>query len=246
MRQTGSVCPKNVRGLHFFSIFQKSPGSDTYIVQVLEPSHHNLDDLIPTRKSLLSRLRSMDDQESWQVFFETYWRLIYNTAVRAGLTDAEAQDVVQATVISVSKKMPGFHYDPSKGSFKGWLLCLTKWRIGDQFRRRLPALVQAVADAEDVPGTPLLERLPDPALSDLEARWDAEYNQSLFDAAIRRVKREADVKQYQIFDLCVVRGWSVASVAQALKVNRGRVYRARFQINRQVKNELTRLQREPL
>jgi hypothetical protein len=32
-------------------------------------------DAIPTRKSLLHRLRNWEDNASWQAFFETYWRL---------------------------------------------------------------------------------------------------------------------------------------------------------------------------
>src|SRR5262245_3171643 len=79
-------------------------------------------DLLPTRWSLLSRLKNWDDQESWQEFFDTYWRLIYSVAVKAGLSDVEAQDVVQETVITVAKKLEQFKTDPAHGSFKGWLL----------------------------------------------------------------------------------------------------------------------------
>lgn len=35
------------------------------------------EDSIPTRKSLLGRLKDWEDQESWHVFFDTYWKLIY-------------------------------------------------------------------------------------------------------------------------------------------------------------------------
>src|SRR5258705_5904182 len=97
---------------------------------------NNVGDMIPTRKSLLGRLKDWNDQESWKVFFDTYWRLIYSAAMKAGLSDVEAQDVVQETVISVFKSMPGFDYDPGKGSFKSWLLRLTSWRIVDQLRKR--------------------------------------------------------------------------------------------------------------
>src|ERR1700734_3990453 len=97
-------------------------------------------ELLPTRQSLLSRLKDWDDQESWRSFFDAYWRLIYNAAIKSGLNDAEAQDVVQATLISVMKSMPHFQYDSTKGSFKGWLLSLTKWRIADQFRKRQRAI----------------------------------------------------------------------------------------------------------
>src|SRR5206468_8670774 len=100
------------------------------------PKMSETTELCPTRQSLLSRLRSWDDQESWKDFFDTYWRLIYNAAVRAGLTEPEAQDVVQETLLSVAKKIPEFKYDSRKGSFKTWLMCLIRWRIANQFRKR--------------------------------------------------------------------------------------------------------------
>lgn len=87
----------------------------------------NADELIPTRQSLLSRLKDWEDSDSWREFFQTYWHLIYNVAVKAGLTDAEAQEVVQETLIAVAKKMPNFRYDPAVDSFKGWLLQITRW-----------------------------------------------------------------------------------------------------------------------
>ena len=55
------------------------------------------DSLLPTRQSLLSRLRDWQDQDGWREFFDSYWRLIYNVARKSGLGDAEAQDVVQTT-----------------------------------------------------------------------------------------------------------------------------------------------------
>ena len=94
------------------------------------------DDFIPTWHSVLSRLKDWDDQESWRDFFDTYWKLIYGVAIKAGLSGVEAQEVVQETVIAVAKKIPEFKTDPAFGSFKAWLLHLTRWRIADQFRKR--------------------------------------------------------------------------------------------------------------
>src|SRR3954469_24485520 len=94
------------------------------------------DDSVSTRWSLIARLKDWDDQEGWREFFDTYWRLIYGVAIKSGLTHAEAQDVVQETIVSVSKNMKAFKADPAFGSFKSWLLNLTRWRITDQVRRR--------------------------------------------------------------------------------------------------------------
>ena len=89
-----------------------------------------------TRQSLLGRLKDWNDDASWQDFFNTYWRRIYGAAIKAGLTEAEAQEVVQETIIAVSKQMPGFKYDPAIGTFKSWLLNQTHWKIADQLRFR--------------------------------------------------------------------------------------------------------------
>src|SRR5258708_27752770 len=99
-----------------------------------EPS----DELIPTRATLIQRLKNWEDQSSWQDFFETYWHLIYGVAIKRGLNKSEAQDVVQETMISVAKHMPGFKYDPAYGSFKAWLLNMTRWRITNQLQRHQP------------------------------------------------------------------------------------------------------------
>ncbi|MCI0541811.1 MAG: hypothetical protein L0Z50_41980, partial [Verrucomicrobiales bacterium] len=67
-----------------------------------------------TRRTLVDRLKDLDDQRSWQDFFDTYWRLIYGTARKAGLTESEAEEVVQETVITMARKMNDFQYDPQR------------------------------------------------------------------------------------------------------------------------------------
>ena len=44
------------------------------------------DEFLPTRRTLLSRLKNREDEQSWKDFFDTYWKLIYGVAIRAGLT----------------------------------------------------------------------------------------------------------------------------------------------------------------
>src|SRR5579859_1023662 len=109
---------------------------------------------IPTRYSLLSRLQDWGDQESWRDFFDTYWRLIYSVALKSGLTEAEAQDVVQETVICVAKDIQKFKRQHELGSFKAWLRQLTRWRIADQLSKRRPrATGQAVGASTIEPTT---------------------------------------------------------------------------------------------
>lgn len=201
-------------------------------------------ELIPTRQSLLSRLKDWNDNESWREFFDTYWRLIYNAALRAGLTDAEAQDVVQETLLSVSKNMATFRYD-AKGSFKSWLLRLTTWRVTDQFRKRRPGLDKNKPHDSTDTGTATLEKIADPAGLALEALWDEEWESNLLNVALERVKTRVSAKHYQVFSFYVLRGWPVLRVARALKVSPTVVYLAKHRVGRLVKQEIERLRTKP-
>lgn len=203
---------------------------------------HADDELIPTRRSLLSRLKDWEDQESWRDFFNTYWRLIYGVALKAGLTEAEAQDVVQETVLSVAKKMRDFQYDPSLGSFKGWLLQLTRWRITDRLRKRKPEFASVPNRADGDPRTATVERQVDPNSLELDAVWDHEWEKNLLAAALARVRRLVSPKQYQIFDLYVLKEWPVARVKQSLGVSRTQVYLAKHRVGYLVKKEVRRLE----
>jgi len=198
-----------------------------------------------TRRSLLSRLKQSNAQESWREFFDTYWRLIHITALNAGLTDSEAQEVVQETVLTVVRKIKDFRYDPAIGSFKGWLLTMVRWRIGDQFRKRKQQIPPPSArDATKTSGTATLERIADPAPINLDAVWEEEWQRTLFAAALSRVKRQANARHYQMFDLHAVKHWSVDKVAQTLGVSAGQVRLAKHRITALMRQEVARLEKE--
>ncbi|MBI2929478.1 MAG: sigma-70 family RNA polymerase sigma factor [Verrucomicrobia bacterium] len=213
----------------------------------------NSDDNIPTRQSLLSRLKNWDDQESWREFFDTYWRLIHRVARKAGLREDEAQDVVQETILSVAKKMPGFKYDPAVGSFRGWLFQLTRWRIINQFKKRqvlTPAPAPTRWDSEAAETAPLdsldapLEEIPDPAAPPLDAVWEEEWQQHLLTTAIARVKARISPSLYQMFDLHVNKRLAVTEVAQALGVSAAQIYLAKHRVGRLLKQEVKKLEAE--
>jgi RNA polymerase sigma-70 factor (ECF subfamily) len=211
-----------------------------------QPKAGGPEEFIPTRQSLLSRLKNWSDQESWQTFFDTYWGLIYGTALRSGLTDAEAQDVVQETVISVCKSMSDFKYDAEHGSFKTWLLRLTSWRIIDQLRKRRHAVQDPDAGRSTSTGTDVIERVADPGGLGLEELWEEEWERNLLEAAVTRVKKKVDPKLYQIFDLAVTKQWPVLRVARALNINVGKVYVTKHRIGKLIKQEIEYLRTKPI
>jgi RNA polymerase sigma factor (sigma-70 family) len=203
-----------------------------------------MDESIPTRATLIQRLKNWQDQSSWQDFFDTYWKLIYNVALKGGLREVEAQEVVQETMISVAKHMPDFKYDPAIGSFKGWLLKMTRWRITDQLRKREPAVERPLFSQDTATGDHTVENLVDPTSQDWNAVWDAEWKRNLFDAAVARVKRRFDPQKYQMFDLYVNKEWSPAKVAGAFGVSVAQVYLAKHRVTEMITEEVRRLEME--
>jgi RNA polymerase sigma factor (sigma-70 family) len=197
---------------------------------------------IATRRSLLSRLRNVEDQGSWTEFFQTYWRLLYSVALKAGLSDADAQEVVQETVISVSRTMPGFRYDPALGSFKSWLLNITRRRIADQFRKKGREWRAREELPEFSTGTAPLERVADPGSGDWDKVWEAEWKAHILELALDGVRSRVSPRQFQLFELYTVKNWPVERIQQTLGVSAGQVYLAKVRVGKLLKEAVKKLE----
>jgi RNA polymerase sigma factor (sigma-70 family) len=202
-------------------------------------------DSLPTRRSLLSRLRDIGDDMSWRVFFETYWRLIYNVARKSGLSDDDAQDVVQDTVICVARQMPEFHYDPAKGSFKQWLLLITRRRIHDRLRRlyRSVRVTDSSASESSASGGDVAGSIPAPDVA-IDAAWEEEWRQNIFASALDRVRQRVSPKHFQVFDYCVLRDVPPARVAKMLGLSAPQVYLAKHRVSAAVKRAAAEVEEE--
>lgn len=203
------------------------------------------DDSLLTRRTLLSRLRNLDDQESWRTFFNLYWRLLYNVARKSGLDDSSAQEIVQDTVIAVAQKMPGFRYDPARGTFRQWLLRITRRRIIDHLRRvyRQPPKAQVAPEALDE-DEEHAAAITDQSASAIEAAWNEEWENSMFEAALDRVRTEINPKHFQVFDYCVLKQWPASKVAETLGLNAAQVYLAKHRVAQAMKRAVRRINEE--
>lgn len=199
-------------------------------------------DLIPTRSSLLAKIKDLADESAWQEFHRLYTDLVRRLALKAGLTESEADDVVQEVFVGVTRNIQGFIYDPTKCSFKSWLSQMVRWRISDQLRKRLPV---SQSPGPTCPGGDARALfLETPASSEFDALWEAEWNQHLISLATGRVKSQVSPKQYQVFYLHVLKEMPVREVVQRLKVNRTQVYLAKLRVGRRFREELQKLREQ--
>jgi RNA polymerase sigma-70 factor (ECF subfamily) len=198
------------------------------------------DDSLATRASLLGRIKNWEDASSWKEFTQTYSRLIRAVAIKAGLTESEARDVEQETLLCVAKTIHEFESNPERGTFKSWLLNLTRWRIADQFRRRIPGGASG-PPSDAATGTSTVERVPGP--ENLDEEWEIEWKRNLMETALARVGRKVKPKHLQIFDLYAMRHWPAGKVARELGVTRVQVYLVNHRLTKLMKREVEYLGR---
>jgi RNA polymerase sigma-70 factor (ECF subfamily) len=204
-------------------------------------------DDLPTPYGLLGRLRDWDDQQSWQTFYDTYWKWIFGVAHKSGLSEAEAQDVVQETLLTLVKQMKDWRQDPALGSFRSWLFQIVRWRIKDQLRKRLPVQPSIQHASGEAPRTATIERIPDSDLG-LERILEEDYEANMLDAALERVRRRVNArgrktsaKDFQIFEASVVKGYSRDEIQRSLGVSAWQVYTARSRLGKMLEEEIETL-----
>ena len=195
-----------------------------------------------TRPTLLFRVRDTGDAASWDEFHRLYRRLIYGRARRAGLPHEDAEDVAQDVFKRVAGTIKDFDLNPDRGSFRGWLMQLTHWRIADQFERRGKLPMHSPASPRDdstAGGTATIERVPAPEND--EDEWDQEWQRHVLAAAIERLARAVTPRHFQVFELYVRQSWPVLKVSAELGINPASVYVIGHRLTKQLKAEVEKL-----
>lgn len=188
-----------------------------------------------TRASLLVRLRDPNDVTAWKEFVELYASIIYGFARKRGLQDADAADLMQEVLRSVSSAMGRLNYDPAKGTFRGWLYSITRNKI----YTFLEARSRQARGAGDDSSQQRMEEIPSKTGDSNE--WDQEYERKTFAWAVDRVKHEFQPATWKAFWLTAVDGISPKEVGQQLGMTPGAVYVAKSRVIARLRDEIAQL-----
>jgi RNA polymerase sigma-70 factor (ECF subfamily) len=192
-----------------------------------------------TRASLLVRLRDGGDADAWREFVYLYAPIIYGFARKRGLQDADAADLMQEVLRSVSAAAHRLEYDPKRGTFRGWLFTVTRNKVFNFLESRGRRVI-ASGDSR------VQERLEQHAYADgeLSDDWEADYQRSLAAQAMERIKGEFQTATWQAFMQTALDGDAPAQVAGRVGLSVGAVYVAKSRVIARLRQEIERMQRD--
>jgi RNA polymerase sigma factor (sigma-70 family) len=193
-----------------------------------------------TRASLLVRLRDGGDAEAWHEFVRLYAPVIYGFARKRGLQDADAADVMQEVLRSVSSVAPRLEYDPVRGTFRGWLFTVTRNKVFNFLDGRKHRVLGS-GDSR------VQQRLEQHASGDdLASDWEADYQRTIAAQAMERVRGEFQPATWHAFLQTAVEGKSPAQAATITGLSVGAVYVAKSRVIARLRQEIERMQGDDL
>jgi len=185
-----------------------------------------------TRASLLIQIRDGTNHAAWQEFVDLYGPVIYGFARKRGLQDADAADLMQDVLRSVSAAIGRLDYDRNHGTFRGWLFTITRNKVFNFLAARR---IRPQGSGDSGTNQRLAE---EPAANDGSDAWELEYQRRLASIAMDRVKGEFHENTWQAFWLTAVEGLAAAEAAKRVGMSAGAIYVAKSRVLARLKDEV--------
>jgi RNA polymerase sigma factor (sigma-70 family) len=174
-----------------------------------------------THISLLQRLAD-GQHDAWQDFHARYGELLLGYCRARGLQPADAEDVLQDILVSLSKAMPGFQYDRAKGTFRAYLKTVAHHAIARRFRQKHPA--------------PGLE--PDSAGAhappESDEHWEVQWRRYHLRRAMAALATEFSQRDLDAFDRYALAGEEPGAIAADLNLSMDNLYQIKSRVTRRL------------
>ena len=192
--------------------------------------------------SLLDRVQQMHP-DAWARMVSVFSPIVYRWGRQAGLSGADASDVVQDVFISIARRIHSFERQKESGSFRSWLATITRNRVRDKFRQQVKhpnaAGGTAALDQMNQVAAPHGTGLSEEQLSQLEHSISlASLEQKLPRQVLQLVKSDCDERTWSAFWHTVVDGDAAADVAERLEMSIASVYQAKSRILRRLRKRM--------
>jgi RNA polymerase sigma-70 factor (ECF subfamily) len=192
-----------------------------------------------TDPRLLEAAKDWSNDAGWREFYDRYAPAIRRHACASGLSETEAEDVVQETMMKVTRYLPRFEYDRTVCRFRTWLNQIVNQRIFESLQQRkrgvfsessLDELHEAVHATEVTADDPV-------AQADAERR--------LLEACLARVRAKAKPRHWQVFEAHALHGFSAQKTARLHNTTAANVWVIRHRLVKALRSEWRRLLEKP-
>lgn len=182
--------------------------------------------------SLLERAKARD-RDAWLCLVEFYAPVIYRWSRDSGLQAADAGDIVQEVFCSVAARIDNFRRAQPGDSFRGWLWTITRNKVCDHFRRLRRGIearggTDALRQMSDIPDLP-----PSCSTTTTSACGVDRLSQRL----MVLVRSKVEDHTWKAFWQTTVDGRAAVDVAGELGMTVPAVYKAKYRVLRQFRQE---------
>jgi len=186
------------------------------------PWHKNMEWITTTQ--VLEDLKKSNDTIIWTNFRDHFYPVVINFAKTLGLSETDAEDATQETMLAFLEAFRDGKYDREKGHLSHWLFGVAK-RVILNFRKRLPR-ERLVAD--NTTGTSFWDMVGDD--NAVQHTWDSEWRRMVLERCLQQARRELDEKVFRAFELYALSEKPVEEVSKILGMSLNAVYIAKSRV----------------
>lgn len=183
-----------------------------------------------TNTILLEGLRDAGNKTIWRSFVERYRPLIVKYAMRFGMSESDAQDAAQHSLLAFCTSYQKGKYAREQGRLRHWLFGIARNQIRNAIRRRPRHEVQVAAEPDQ---TDFFDRISDDDRA--EQAWEGEWRDAVLRQCLQEVRSEFDAKSLEAFELFAWKGLPAQEVGQQLGMTPNAVFIAKHRIMKRLR-----------
>jgi RNA polymerase sigma-70 factor (ECF subfamily) len=185
---------------------------------------------LETRRSLIVRLKSEQNELAWRDFVCVYERFLAQLARRQGVPERHIPDVTQQILLAIARSIGGWQDDGNPASFRRWL-CTVSRNVAIRFMSREHRQAEGIGGSDLIAQLHQIEDKPD-------CQRVQQYEHELIVWAAEQVRHEFLESSWQAFWGTTVEARTVDEVARELGLYPGSIYMSRSRILARIRKKV--------
>lgn len=191
-----------------------------------------MSDTYLTRKTLLKRLKTSNDDMAWEEFVRFYKGFIYSIIMKMRVNHADQDDLSQKVMVKIWKSLDQFDHNQQKGHFRSWLSSITKNTVLSFIRDSNRANNKNESFKQEV-----VKDFDEPEIDNMiEEEWEKHISDLAFDT----IKNKVSPQAMEAF-LAGLRGEAGSETAAKLNSTEDMVYTYRSRVKLKLIAEIKNL-----